>query len=112
VYAARRSGVTVSGYFLRSNFPAFAAHIAQGGYLVHRDVRGQGIGSRLLAHSIGEAARLGYRAMMFNLVMADNPSRHLYENAGFTVIGEIPRVVGNESGLIYWREVVAPTSKD
>ncbi len=105
VYAARQGDVTVGGYFLRSNFPAFAAHIAQAGYLVAADARRQGVGSRLLAHSMTEAARLGYRAMIFNLVMADNPLRHLYEAAGFTVIGRIPNVHGDEPGLIYWREL-------
>ncbi len=105
VYAARRDGVTVGGYFLRSNFPAMAGHIAQAGYLVARSERGRGIGTRLLAHSLEEAARHGYRAMMFNLVQEGNPSRRLYERAGFQVIGRIPQVHGDETGLIYWREL-------
>ena len=107
VYAARRDGVTVGGYFLRTNFPAFAAYIAQGGYLVARAARRQGLGRRLLDHSLAEAARVGYRAMMFNLVMADNPSRDLYESSGFRVVGRIPQVHGEEAGLIYWRELAA-----
>jgi ribosomal protein S18 acetylase RimI-like enzyme len=93
----------VGGYFLRSNFPAMAGHIAQAGYLVARSERGRGIGTRLLAHSLEEAARHGYRAMMFNLVQEGNPSRRLYERAGFQVIGRIPQVHGDETGLIYWR---------
>ena len=105
VYAARQNGVTVGGYFLRSNFPAFAAHIAQGGYLVARTARGRGIGSSLLTHSLEEAARCGYTAMMFNLVQEHNPSRRLYERAGFQVIGRIPRVHGDQDGLIYWRDL-------
>ena len=105
VYAARQNGVTVGGYFLRSNFPAFAAHIAQGGYLVARTARGRGIGSYLLAHSLQEAARTGYTAMMFNLVQEHNPSRRLYERVGFQVIGRIPRVHGDEEGIIYWRDL-------
>ncbi|CAN5250633.1 hypothetical protein BH20ACT5_BH20ACT5_12870 [soil metagenome] len=83
VYAARRDGVTVGGYFLRTNFPAMAGHITQAGYLVARSERGRGIGTRLLAHFLEEAARHGYRAMMFNLVQEGNPSRRLYERAGF-----------------------------
>jgi ribosomal protein S18 acetylase RimI-like enzyme len=105
VYAARRDGQTVGGYFIRSNFPAFAAHIAQGGYLVARDFRRQGIGRALLEHSLAQAASDGYRAMMFNLVMAGNPSRLLYESVGFRVIGEIPQVHGDQDGLIYWRSL-------
>jgi GNAT superfamily N-acetyltransferase len=68
VYLARCDGAAVGGYFLRSNFPAMAGHIAQAGYLVARSERGRGIGSQLLAHSLEEAARHGYSAMMFNLV--------------------------------------------
>ncbi len=39
-------------------------------------------------------------AMMFNLVHEGNPSRRLYERADFRVIGGIPRVHGDETGLI------------
>ncbi len=40
---------------------------------------------------------------MFNLVQESNPSRRLYERAGFRVIGCIPQVQGDETGLIYWQ---------
>lgn len=105
VYAVHVGGVTAGGYFLRPNFPAFAGHIAQAGYLVARPMRRRGIGSRLVQHSLHEAARVGYRAMMFNLVMETNPSRQLYESAGFEVIGAIPDVHGTERALIYWRRL-------
>ncbi len=105
VYAAHQQGTTVGGYFLRSNFPAMAGHIAQCGYLVSRDVRGQGIGTKLVRHSLAEARRLGYSAMMFNLVNEDNPSRRIYERVGFHVIGRIPRAHGGHDGLIYWRDL-------
>jgi len=105
LYAARRDGATVGGYILRSNFPAMAGHIAQAGYLVAQSERGRGIGTRLLAHSLEEAARHGYRAMMFNLVQEGNPSRRLYERAGFRAIGRIPQVHGDETGLIYWQKL-------
>jgi GNAT superfamily N-acetyltransferase len=105
VYAAHVDGVMAGGYFLRPNFPAFAAHIAQGGYLVSRSMRRRGIGRRLVEHSLQEAARVGYTAMMFNLVMATNPSRLLYESVGFEVIGSIPDIHGNEGAFIYWRRL-------
>ncbi len=43
--------------------------------------------------------------MMFNLGQEGNLSRRLYERAGFQVIGRIPQVHGDETGLIYWREL-------
>jgi ribosomal protein S18 acetylase RimI-like enzyme len=105
VFVARRDGAVLGGYFLRSNFPAFAAHIAQGGYLVARGARRQGVGRHLLHHSLAQARQDGFTAMMFNLVMRDNPSRHLYESAGFQVIGTIPDVHADEPALIYWRSL-------
>jgi GNAT superfamily N-acetyltransferase len=105
VYAAQLDGVVAGGYFLRPNFPAFAAHIAQAGYLVSRSHRRRGIGRKLLEHSLQQAAADGYTAMMFNLVMESNPSRRLYESVGFEVIGSIPKVHGSEGALIYWCEL-------
>jgi len=106
VYVAQEDGKTVGGYFLRTNFPAFAAHVAQGGYLVAREARRRGFGRALLEHSLRQASHDGYRAMMFNLVMADNPSRLLYESVGFRIIGEIPKVHGDEPAYIYWLELL------
>jgi len=105
VFVAWRDGEAVGTYFVRSNFPAFAAHIAQGGYIVARRARRSGIGTELLRHSLDQARALGFSAMMFNLVLESNPSRHLYEAAGFTVVGRIPQARGNEPGLIYWRHL-------
>jgi L-amino acid N-acyltransferase YncA len=110
VYAAHLDGVMAGGYFLRPNFPAFAAHIAQGGYLVARSLRRRGIGRKLVEHSLHQATADGYTAMMFNLVMESNPSRRIYESVGFEVIGSIPNVHGNEGALIYWRELAPRTS--
>lgn len=107
VYAARQQGTTVGGYFLRSNFPAMAGHIAQCGYLVSRIVRGQGIGTSLMLDSLAEARRLGYSAMMFNLGDEEDPSRRIYERVGFHIIGRIPRAHGQHDGLIYWRDLAA-----
>ena len=103
VFVAVEQDRVVGTFFVRSNFPAFAAHIAQCGYLVAREARRRGIGRALLADSLVKAAALGYRAMMFNLVLAGNPSRVLYENAGFTVIGRIPEARPGEDAVIYWR---------
>jgi len=43
--------------------------------------------------------------MMFNLVQEATRRGGLYERAGFQVIGRIPQVHGDETGLIYWREL-------
>ena len=103
VFVAGEANRIVGTFFVRSNFPAFAAHIAQCGYMVARGARRRGIGRLLLERSMVEAADLGYRAMMFNVVFAGNRSRALYESAGFTVIGRIPDARPGEDAFIYWR---------
>lgn len=95
----------VGSYFVRSNFPAFAAHIAQGGYTVCSAARRQGIGRLMVEDSIRQAWTLGYTAMMFNLILEDNPSRALYESVGFVVIGRIPDAKNGQDGMIYWRSL-------
>jgi len=110
VFVAWRDGRAVGTYFLRSNFPAFAAHIAQAGYIVAREARRSGIGTAMLRHSLDQARNLGFTAMMFNLVLESNPSRRLYEAAGFAVVGRVPEARADEPGLIYWRRL-CPSDK-
>ncbi len=105
VYVAWRENCAVGTYFIRPNFPAFAAHIAQSGYIVSHKARRQGIGRALLADSLRRAKASGYTAMMFNLVFESNPSRRLYEAAGFRVVGRVPQARGAEDALIYWRRL-------
>lgn len=105
VFVAWQGEQIVGSYFVRSNFPAFAAHIAQGGYTVSRTARRQGVGRLMVQDSLQQAARLGYTAMMFNLVLEKNPSRTLYESLGFQVIGRIPQAKRGEDALIYWRSL-------
>ncbi len=105
VLVAWRDGQPVGSYFVRSNFPAFAAHIAQAGFIVAREARRSGIGTAMLRHSLHHARSLGFTAMMFNLVLESNPSRRLYEAAGFAVVGRVPEARADEPGLIYWRRL-------
>jgi GNAT superfamily N-acetyltransferase len=105
LFVAWRGEQIVGSYFVRSNFPACAAHIAQGGYTVRLDARRQGIGRMMVEQSLRKARRLGFTAMMFNLVLERNPSRAMYEDLGFAVIGRIPMVKDGEDGMIYWRSL-------
>ena len=44
--------------------------------------------------------------MVFNLVFERNPARGLWESAGFSEIGRIPRAIdGEQDALIYYREL-------
>jgi len=103
VFVVSVRGETVATFFVRANFPAFAGHIAQSGYIVARRARRQGLGGRMLQESMARAEALGFTAMMFNLVFESNPSRRLYESEGFEIVGRVPKARGDEDGLIYWR---------
>jgi ribosomal protein S18 acetylase RimI-like enzyme len=56
-------------------------------------------------HSLREARRLGFDAMMFNLVFESNPARALYRELGFDEVGRVPSAVDGEDAVIYWRSL-------
>ena len=105
VQVARRDGRLAGSYFLRPAFPYLGAHIVNAGYLVVTELRRRGIGRALVDHSMAEAARHGFDAMLFNLVREHNPSRKLWERVGFQQIGRIPDAILGEGALIYWRRL-------
>ncbi|HJV08174.1 MAG TPA: GNAT family N-acetyltransferase [Acidimicrobiales bacterium] len=106
VMVARLDGDLAGSYYLKPNFPGRAAHVANAGYFVVARFRGRGVGTVLVEHSLVEARRLGFDALMFNLVFASNPARRLYERLGFEVIGRIPEAVDGEDAVIYWRRLL------
>jgi len=105
VVVAREHGRLAGAYYLKANFVGRAAHIANAGYFVVAECRGSGIGRALVEHSMGEARRLGFDALLFNLVFESNPARRLYESLGFAVVGRVPRAVDGEDALVYWRQL-------
>lgn len=105
VVVARLDGVAIGAYYLKPNFPGRASHVANAGYLVDRDHRGNGIGRMLVEDSIQRAPAAGFDAIMFNLVFESNPARPLYEQLGWRQIGRVPRGVDDEPAIIYWRDV-------
>jgi len=105
VSVARFGGYLVGGSYVKPNFVDRAAHIANAGYFVSAPFRGTGVGRALVEHSLGEAKRLGFDAMMFNLVFESNPARRLYRQLGFEEIGRIPDAVEGEAAVIYWRSL-------
>jgi ribosomal protein S18 acetylase RimI-like enzyme len=101
-----RAGPRLAGsYNLVPNYAGRAAHIGNAGYMVHPDFRRQGIGRALVQHSIAEASRRGFDALMFNLVFESNPARYLYEGFGFKAVGRVPEAVDGEDAIVYWRRV-------
>ena len=73
--------------------------------MVAPDFRRRGVGTALVEHSLAEAGRHGFDAMMFNLVIESNPSRRLYERLGFEPVGRVPDAVAGEDAIVYWRRL-------
>jgi GNAT superfamily N-acetyltransferase len=102
---AHFGGYLVGASYIKPNFVGRAAHIANAGYFVLAPYRATGVGRRLVEHSLLEARRLGFDAMMFNLVFESNPVRSLYRELGFEELGRIPQAVEGETAVIYYRSL-------
>ena len=82
--------------------PGRGAHVANAGYMVEAEARGQGLATALCEHSIDTARRRGYRAMQFNFVVGTNRSAiRVWERCGFAVVGRLPGVFQHRTeGLV------------
>ena len=90
-YVAESTGRVVATYILRPNQSGGGSHIANAGFMVSPDARGQGIGRAMGEHCLSEARRLGFRAMQFNFVVSTNESAlRLWEDLGFKIVGTLP----------------------
>ena len=86
------TGEVVGLYILHPNNVGRCGHIANTSYAVRSDCRGLHIGEQLVKDSLAMGARLGFRLMQFNAVVAANVhALHLYERLGFTQLGRIPK---------------------
>jgi L-amino acid N-acyltransferase YncA len=90
-FVAEQERVIVGTYILKANQKAGGAHVANAGYMVASNARGFGAGRAMAEHSLGEARRLGFRAMQFNFVVSTNKSAmHLWRQLGFRIVGTLP----------------------
>ncbi|MEA2566735.1 MAG: hypothetical protein QOD49_1912, partial [Actinomycetota bacterium] len=74
VGVATLGGRFAGSYHLKPNFVGRGAHIANAGYFVVRELRGHGIGERLVRHSMKQAEALGFDALQF--MPYSPPTRH------------------------------------
>lgn len=80
----------VASAYLKPNYGGPAAAVANAGFMVDPAYSGRGIGRRLAEHVLREARRDGYRAMVFNAVVATNPAVELWRSLGFVILGTVP----------------------
>jgi GNAT superfamily N-acetyltransferase len=91
-FVAERDGRVLGCYLLKPNQPGLGDHVANAGYMVAADARGQGIASAMCEHSLDEARRAGFTAMQFNFVVASNTiAVKLWQRHGFAIVGTVPR---------------------
>ena len=90
-FIAVAEGQVVGCYLLRPNQPGLGDHIANAGYMVAREARGQGIGGLLCEHSMEVARQAGFLAMQFNFVVSSNEvAIRLWKKHGFEIVGRVP----------------------
>jgi len=90
-FVAEDDGRVLATYYLKPNYQGPGDHVANCGYMVAPEARGRGLGEALCRHSIDEARRLGYRAMVFNAVVSTNTGAiRVWERCGFAIVGTIP----------------------
>jgi ribosomal protein S18 acetylase RimI-like enzyme len=101
-YVATMNGHVVATSYLKPNQPGLGDHVANAAWMVAPSAAGMGIGRALADYVIGEARRIGYRAMQFNAVVATNTRAiGLWESLGFTIVGTVPRAFRHsDEGLV------------
>jgi len=86
------TGEVVGLYILHPNNVGRCGHICNTSYAVKSGKRGLHIGEKLVKDSLSVGARLGFRILQFNAVVASNiHALHLYKRLGFTQLGRIPQ---------------------
>ena len=102
VFVAERAGDILGTYYLKPNSTGPAAHVANAGYMVRADSRGQGAGAAMTRDSFSRARPLGFTAMQFNLVIATNEAAlHLYRKLGMEEVGRLRRAFRHKTlGLV------------
>ena len=91
-YVAEQPAVGIAGtYILRPNQSGGGSHVANAGFMVSANARGQGLGRAMAEHCLSEARRLGFRAMQFNYVISTNAAAiQLWQDLGFEIVGTLP----------------------
>ena len=90
-YVAENDGRVVGTYILKPNQAAAGSHVANAAFMVASAARGLQVGRKMGEHCLGEARRLGFRAMQFNFVVSTNTAAiHLWHELGFKITGTLP----------------------
>lgn len=90
-YVAEQDGSITGTYLLRANQAGPGSHIANAAFMVAPLAQRLGVGRAMAEHCLGEARRLGFRAMQFNYVVSTNEGAiRLWKALGFDIVGTLP----------------------
>lgn len=90
-FVAEVEGRVLGTSYLKTNQKGGGAHVCNAGYCTAPEARGKGVARALLAHSLEEARRQGFRAMQYNFVVSTNTRAiDTWERAGFATVGRLP----------------------
>lgn len=90
VWVATLDHTVVGSAVLKPNQPGLGSHVAHAAFMVDPAWSGRGVGRALAQHVLHRARYLGYLAMQFNAVVADNPAVALWRELGFAEVGRVP----------------------
>ncbi len=89
--AVEEDGDIAGTAILKPNQPGLGDHVANAGFMVAADTTGRGVGRTLANHILDRARALGYHAMQFNAVVANNTRAvGLWQSLGFEIVGTLP----------------------
>ena len=91
-FVGELDGKVVGTYVWKPNQPGLGDHVANAGYMVSPEARGQGIARLMCEHSMEEARKAGFTAMQFNYVVSTNEGAvRLWQKCGFEIVGRVPK---------------------
>ena len=84
-WCASNAYITEGGtYYIRPNQQGGGDHVCNAGLVTAKSASGKGVARAMLTHALSEAKALGYEAMQFNFVLANNArALDIWRRAGF-----------------------------
>ena len=97
--AVNDGGDLLGAYYLRPDQGGPGAHVCNAGYVIAEAARGRGLATPLCQQSQDRARAMGFRAMKFNLVVAENAAAiRAWTRAGMAIIGTAPNAFQMPNG--------------